>query len=128
LVDGDVYRILHARQHWLAAILLFSFLPTLTFLGHWDEILDGGAPEPSPASAIADFAAEQAEQIEHASHCHTNLGSCSAQPMPAGVGLLATHEALLGPPPSIFEARLEDGAQAPPGPALIPLLPPPRAA
>jgi hypothetical protein len=69
-----------------------------------------------------------AEQAEHAAHCHTNLASCSAQPLPAGVGLLLTQEALLGPPPQTVRAAPVDEAVAQPGPAPAPPSPPPRLA
>ena len=108
-------------------MLIFALLPTLTFMGHWDEIFT--PPDEvlaAPRSAIYDLTAEQAEQAEHASHCHTNLESCSAQPMPAGVGLLLTQEALIGPPPQTFRAAPMAEAIVQPGPSLTPPSPPPR--
>jgi hypothetical protein len=122
-----LFRRILADQIGIAAVLLFALLPTLTFMGHWDEIFAG--PDyvaPTPQVAIFDLTAELAERAEHAAHCHTNLGSCSAQPMPAGVGLLLMQEALLGPPPQISRMTPVVQALARPGPAIIPPSPPPR--
>lgn len=117
---------------WLAAILLFSFLPTLTFVGHWEEIVRGTAVTslqmPASGAIIFDAVMQQADQARHAMHCHTNLGSCSEQPMPAGVGLFASRETRPGPPPALVAARLQEVALVVPGPAFAPLLPPPRSA
>jgi hypothetical protein len=112
----------------IAVVLLIAFFPTLTFLGHWDEIFTA-SDEPvaaAPLAAITDLNAELAEQAEHAAHCHTNLASCSAQPLPAGVGLLLTQESLLGPPPQTFRTPPLDEAVAQSGPTVAPPSPPPR--
>lgn len=116
------------RQRLCTALLLLAFLPTLTFLGHWDEIFGPADAAPAPASALFDLTADQAEQIEHSQHCHTDLASCSAQPMPAGVGLFATREALLGPLPSLVPAGQPAYLMALSGPPLAPSVPPPRPA
>jgi hypothetical protein len=126
-MQRGIFRRILADQVGIAAVLLLAFVPTLTFLGHWDEIF--GSPDvvaPLPISAVYDLTAQQAEQAEHAMHCHTNLGSCSAQPMPAGVGLLLTQEALLGPPPQITREAPAAETAVRPAPALIPPSPPPR--
>src|SRR5947209_18775025 len=97
------------QQRGLAALLLFAFLPTLTFLGHWNEIFLGsvlGSNHVYAASGTASLlsgSTQDSDDDEHAQHCHTSLGSCTEQPMPAGVGLLSTHDALLGPVPSVVE-------------------------
>ena len=131
-MDKRVPRKLSRRQRCEAALLLFAFLPTLTFLGHWEEIFAGSSvgpvQVPVTASAIYDLVAQQADQARHAMHCHTSLGSCSEQPMPAGVGLFATRETLVSPPSS-QPAPLADGDPLPPsGPAAQPPTPPPRSA
>jgi hypothetical protein len=125
----SLFRRILADQIGIAAVLLIAFFPTVTFLGHWDEIFtptDDVAP--APLYAMTDLNAELAEQAEHASHCHTNLASCSAQPLPAGVGLLLTQEALVGPPPQTFRAAPIDEAAVQLGPSLAPPSPPPRLA
>ena len=121
-----LFRRILADQCGIAAVLLIALLPTLTFLGHWDEIFGAADSFAPPAAALYDLNAQQAEQTEHTMHCHINLGSCSAQPMPAGVGLLMTQEALLGPPPQISRAAPVAEAIVQPGPALTPPSPPPR--
>ena len=125
-----MYRKVPTSPAWLAAILLFSFLPTLSFLGHWDEIFRaatvGSALIDTSTPVIYDLVTQQTDLTRHAMHCHTSSGSCSEQPMPAGVGLFVTHEALLGPPPSASRVRVEDAVFLAPDPALTPLIPPPR--
>jgi hypothetical protein len=123
------FRMILADQIGIAAVLLIAFFPTVSFLGHWDEIFTPpDVVAPAPINAITDLSAELAEQAEHANHCHTNLASCSAQPLPAGVGLLLTQEALLGPPPQTYRAAALDETVTQPGPSLAPPSPPPRMA
>jgi hypothetical protein len=118
----------------LAALLLFAFLPTLTFLGHWDEIfLDSALGSnrvyaPPDAASILSRTAQQADDEQHEQHCHTNLGSCSEQPMPAGIGLLAIHDALLPAAPLASTLVFAAAAQTLPEPPLLTLTPPPRSA
>ena len=50
------------------------------------------------------------------------------QPMPAGLGLLATHDSLSGPAPSFLIARLNDDQRQVSSLVVPPLLPPPPAA
>jgi hypothetical protein len=75
---------------------------------------------------MADLNAELAEQVEHATHCHTNLASCSAQPLPAGIGLLRTQEALFLPPSLQAAVRIVHNSVFRSGPRRPPLPPPPR--
>ncbi|MGI8552556.1 MAG: hypothetical protein ACR2PL_17470 [Dehalococcoidia bacterium] len=106
--------------------MLLAFLPSLSFLGHWDEVFSSAIPDLLPAAALFDGAAEQAERAEHANHCHTDLASCSAQPLPAGLGLLATHETHL-PTPLLHVVRAdwpEERGVA--GRVIPPSVPPPR--
>jgi hypothetical protein len=127
-----VYGKTRTSPAWLAALLLAAFLPTLTFLGHWNELFAGAvvapAQVPVSASAMFDLTAQQADQSRHAQHCHTNLGTCSEQPMPAGIGLLTTHETLFGPPPSLFPGAPQTEALLLFEHVLVPLAPPPRSA
>ena len=113
-------------QPLIAALLLIAFLPTLSFVGHWGEIFGGQRDPPVPASAMLDLAAQRAEQTEHSQHCHTDLASCSAQPMPSGLGLFATHETLLRRLALSFIARQGDTLATPSGRVVPPLFPPPR--
>lgn len=110
----------------LPLLLLFAFLPTLTFLGHWHDLLGQAPPALAPASIIVDGAAQRAEAAEHAMHCHTNLGSCSAQPLPAGLGLLATHEALFALLLAYLIGRVRPDAHIAGGRIVPPPSPPPR--
>jgi hypothetical protein len=122
------------QQRALAALLMVAFLPTLTFLGHWNEIFFGSVLGSNQVYVAPDVASllpntpQDAEESEHAQHCHTNLSSCSEQPMPSGIGLLAMHDALLGPAPAVVQIRLVDNGPAVPQLAILPLTPPPRVA
>ncbi len=115
----------------VATLLLVAFFPTLSFLGHWDEIFGGSVLGPTvlqlPAAAIFDAARQRTDQAEHAQHCHTALSSCSEQPMPAGVGLLITQEATLLPPSLGITSRVVLDATPRQSPSEQPLTPPPRA-
>ncbi|MGI8550675.1 MAG: hypothetical protein ACR2PL_07790 [Dehalococcoidia bacterium] len=70
--------------------------------------------------------ADQSRQLAHELHCHSALAMCGAQQLPAGLGLLATHETLLATPALHPVAR----PAAAPGPIVgrttPPLAPPPR--
>jgi hypothetical protein len=131
----SVIRRLSNHPAFLAGVLLFAFSPTLTFLGHWDALFAGHVgPEQSVVSSsqptmfdiTAEQAAEQAEQIEHAQHCHTELGSCSGQPVPAGFGLFIMREVLLRPPAVALAVLRREMHQALPSLAAAPPTPPPR--
>jgi hypothetical protein len=121
------------RQRLLAAALLLAFLPTLTFLGHWGDVFGGtGAVDvilaPVAGPTLVDVAAQQAEKAAHALHCHTDLGSCSGQPVPAGYGLFVTRETLILPLPFVLSALVFQAAHIIPAPAGTPPTPPPRSA
>jgi hypothetical protein len=126
--EHSLFRKILADRVGIAVVLLIAFFPTLTFLGHWDEIFTA-SDKPvaaAPLATITDLNAELAEQAEHAAHCHTNLAACSAQPLPAGVELLLTQESLLGPPPLTFRMPSIDDAVVQSGPTVAPPSPPPR--
>ena len=116
----------------LAALLLFAFFPTLSFLGHWDALFLG-RPGPevtllvASGSAILNVAAQQTEEAEHAEHCHTDLGSCSGQPMPAGTGLFTMREILVRPPAVAIAFLKADVRRLHPLLTITPPTPPPRA-
>lgn len=110
----------------VALVLLIAFVPTLSFLGHWDEIFGGLIARPVPAAVLLDAAAQRAEQAEHSRHCHTELASCSAQPLPAGLGLLATRDTLLRPPLLKLVLGATARASVLLGRAVSPPSPPPR--
>ena len=60
-----------------------AFLPTLTFLGHWNEISLGASSGSNHVQAMPDTASllsnspQDSDEDEHAQHCHTSLGSCT---------------------------------------------------
>lgn len=122
--------LLVGKSVWLervaAGVLLLAFLPALSFLGHWDEVFGGSLVAQSSASVLVDAAAQQAEQTEHSRHCHTDLASCSAQPLPAGLGLLAMRETLLRPPAPQSSAGEDRQTRASFGRTISPPSPPPR--
>jgi hypothetical protein len=131
----SVIRRLSNHPALLAGMLLFAFFPTLTFLGHWDALFAGhpgpeqsivSASQPAMFDVTVERAAEQAEQIEHAQHCHTELGSCSGQPVPAGFGLFIMREVLLRPPAVALAVLRPQIHRAPPSLASAPPTPPPR--
>ena len=118
----------HQRpQCLLAAVLLLAFLPSLSFAGHWDELAGQPRGETSAAS-LSDGSDAATERVEHALHCHSALASCSAEPLPAGLGFLATHESLLPALSLRPAATVRRGDRAPAGRTVLPLSPPPRAA
>ena len=130
-----IIRRIFSHQSFLAAALLFAFFPTLTFLGHLDAIYDGAlGPDTTlpriTTAAIFSLSAEQAsefaEATEHAQHCHTDLGSCSGQPVPAGFGLFVMREVLIRPPAVALALLPGEVAAAFPMPGPSPLTPPPR--
>jgi hypothetical protein len=119
------------RQRLLAAVLLLAFFPTLTFLGHWGDLFEGSGTvdvlmAPVTGAMLFDVTAQQAEKAAHALHCHTDLGSCSGQPMPAGAGLFVTRETLILPLPFVAAALASVAAPIIPAPAGTPPTPPPR--
>ena len=118
------------KSAWLervaAGVLLLTFLPTLSFLGHWSEILGGSQVPQASASVLVDAAAQQADQVDHSRHCHTDLAACSAQPLPAGLGLLATRETLLRPPSLLSTESADRQTRASLGHTISPPAPPPR--
>lgn len=122
-------KLLH-RQQLHAGLLLFAFLPTLVFLGHWGDTLTTGPLVVGHAAALIDqtpqVREQHAEEAEHAEHCHTNLASCSAQPLPSGLGFFVSGDTLLKPPPlRILTPYLASVTRA--GRLLSPPVPPPRA-
>ena len=132
-----VIRKLLRRQELHAAILLLAFVPTLAFVGHWNDIFGSGQGETpataAPATAAStptlyDASAQQAEQEQHEQHCHTNLASCSEQPVPSGAGFMVTHDTHVFPPMLRFFARLSLSTAHLTGRVVSPLLLPPRAA
>lgn len=95
-------------------------------MGHWDDIF-GTKPEAvAPISALIDLSAEHAEEVEHSQHCHTNLASCSAQPLPSGLGLLITSDTSLRPPPLRYAGRVADTINRFTDHTIAPQVPPPR--
>jgi len=109
-----------------ALLLLLAFLPTLSFLGHWDEIVTSAQVVPAPASVLIDAAAQRAAQADHARHCHTDLASCSAQPIAAGLGLFASRETFLRPPRPQLAFDMAEQTRTLLGRTLSPAPPPPR--
>jgi len=131
----SLFRRFFGQQAFLAGILFVAFFPSLSFLGHWGDIFEGSlGPDmsiPRYSGAVmfdltAERAATQAEETEHAQHCHTDLGSCSGQPVPAGFGLFVMREVLVRPPAVALAFVLADAQHALPSPAAAPLTPPPR--
>jgi hypothetical protein len=110
----------------LGLLLLATILPTLSFMGHWDEIAGAAPDQQPPVSQLIDLADQQAERIEHTQHCHVDLSSCAAQPLPSGMGLLITRDTLLTPPPLRYERNLSTVASALYDLSIVPTTPPPR--
>lgn len=119
----------HARRGRVqlgALALLIAFLPTLTFAGHWDDVLADQRIERAPVSALTNRSSEQAEHAEHAQHCHMNLASCSAQPLPSGLGFLKSRDWLLSMPVLLFALRTDSEIRLPASRFDTPQPPPPR--
>src|SRR5947209_3265125 len=98
-----------AGSRALALVLLLACTPTLGFLGHWHEILGGETVStgPSQFATLSDTAAAAEERAEHARHCHEDVASCAAQPLPSGLGLLITQECtVVGPTLSVVRRPL----------------------
>lgn len=121
-----------SRAAWsrlLALILLFSALPTLTFLGHWGVTVESDqavAPAAGVDATLSDAADTAAERAEHARHCHTDLASCASQPLPAGIGLLLTQD-IMFVLPSRWLVDHRPALSVPwSGWNIVPLVPPPR--
>jgi hypothetical protein len=113
-------------SRWLAVLLLASIFPTVSFMGHWDTIFLGESDDPPSATVWIDYAAEQADKIEHTQHCHEDLSSCVAQPLPAGLGFLITHDDIFFIPPFRFAGQAALAVARLTGRILSPLTPPPR--
>ena len=73
------------RRRWRAAlqagslILLFAFLPTSAYVGHWGEFTDYAFNRTGHEQSTG--------HTDHTSHCH-GVSSCSEQPQPIGVRVL----------------------------------------
>jgi hypothetical protein len=79
----------------LGLLLLLSFLPSLTFLGHWPRVeipipgsdsyilVPGTGVEESthPAHSHDDGGSIGGQAHTHEQHCHANLASCSDVPL-----------------------------------------------
>ena len=50
-------------------LLLLAFLPSVSYMGHWGQLID-------PMSET------EHEAAEHAGHCHIGVATCSDQPLP----------------------------------------------
>jgi len=133
----SIVRRFFGHQPVLAGILFVAFFPTLSFLGHWGDVFAGNfGPDMSvprySGAVMFDVAAQRAaarvEETEHAQHCHTDLGSCSGQPVPAGFGLFVMREVLVRPPAVALAFLPAEARRALPSPAAAPLTPPPRSA
>jgi len=81
-----------ARRAWRRALvagpllLLFAFLPSVTYVGHWYELVGHGSA-----------ASEAAEHAQHESHCHVAASACADQPVPVGGRLLPLAVELMEP-------------------------------
>lgn len=113
----------HAQR--CALLLLLAWLPTLTFVGHWEGLAapftSGGA-----TSTHAHTSPSRSSDPEHAQHCHTGFDEC-------GGG--ASSVTMPGGPPVQIESRAPGGTatdivvvnEYPPlGFESSPLTPPPR--
>ena len=76
----------HAQR--CALLLLLAWLPTLTFVGHWEALAAPLTSAGGPAATHAHASPSGASDREHAAHCHTGFDECgggaSAVTMPAG--------------------------------------------
>jgi len=111
-----------ARRY--ALLLLLAWLPTLTFVGHWEGLV---APFTSAGMATAAHVHSPASDREHAQHCHSGFDECgggaSAVTTPAGAPI---HAVASGPEGSATDLVLFD-EHPPRGFAATPPTPPPQA-
>lgn len=79
------------RRRWFALlrkgslVLLLAFLPSVLYLGHWGELIDSALDRTAVVRS-----AEAAGPSGHAAHCHAGPASCSDQPVPASVAVIAS--------------------------------------
>lgn len=114
-------------RHVMAWLLFAAYLPSLSFVGHWEPHFD--IPGTDYYVGLPHGAGHDHDHSDHAQHCHANLGSCSDLPLvsTATVGLLAR---------SVEQGNMEGKGLLRPGDswsphaaiAPSPELPPPRTA
>lgn len=121
-------------------VLLFSFLPMLTFVGHWPALdlpLPGtgaylripfsGLSHDGPASDGHNHTHGRQDTRQHARHCHADAAGCSDTPVP-GLATVAMLRAAVGFLGIDGAWRLNEATEAPAlrAVAVDPFDPPPR--
>lgn len=100
----------------LAAALLLAWLPSLTFVGHWEQLMPGAPKVEQTHSHRADQA--------HAEHCHEGVAACADHAPAQSPAVARTLEAALIPPET--RIPLTNDAVPPADSETTPSTPPPR--
>lgn len=104
----------------MALALVVALLPSLTYLGHWEQLV--------PPDAVTVYPPHQQERqsdAHHSDHCHDGASSCAEQPVLASTGLLLDGTEISGPTqPGLAVSALNERAPSSFQPS--PLTPPPR--
>lgn len=106
-------------QH-AALLLLLAWLPTLSYLGHWDALR--GAPSSHGAAHVEGPAGDDA----HAQHCHLDVEGCAEGSAPAPALSASAQLDVLRPPPEVHLAPAHAVGPAPANRSDAPATPPPR--
>lgn len=97
-------------------ISILALVPSFFYLDHWADYLHGSLGH-------EEAAADEAEGVEHAAHCHFGPATCSDQPVPPNMRSFFTFIEVLMP--GYKATAIDDSASAPEEHvALIPTEPP----
>ena len=102
--------------------LVVALLPSLTYLGHWEQLVP-----PDPVTVYLPHHPPSESDGSHANHCHDGASSCAEQPALASAGLLLAGAEISRPDQPAMATPAEN-QRAPSGFQASPLTPPPRAA
>jgi hypothetical protein len=103
-------------------VLIVALLPSLTYLGHWQQLV----PPLASATYLPDQARGQADH-SHVDHCHEGPASCAEQPVLANASLRPDGGEVRPPAQPVLPARSARELAHVSFPARPPT-PPPRAA